>query len=540
MAGKRLDLFTGLARPNYNKVGSVRFADALPRDSTARAIRPLKILFLSAEVVPFAKTGGLADVAGALPKALQCLGHDIRVFTPRYQRTDPARFGLKPFQESLDVPMDSGLEHARILAGALHGGTPIFFVESAHYFDRERIYGYPDDGERFIFFSRSAIESVRADGWQPDIIHCNDWHTGIVPNWLQTIYRDDPLLQDAASVYTIHNLAYQGVFGMRILEVAGIAEQGFVYPQITELAEVVDLMGRGILFADVVSTVSEHYAREILTEEFGERLDPLLRERRDRLFGITNGIDYEEMDPANDPQIAAKFSADSLDRRIANKLALQREAHLPEQPDTPLIGMISRLVDQKGFDIFGEIVEPLLRHHEVQFVLLGTGDQHYHDMFQRVAQQHPEQAAVFLTFNALLAQKIYAGADLFLMPSRYEPCGLGQMIAMRYGSIPIVRATGGLVDTVEDYDARADQGVGYVFEAYDHWPLYTAIVRAMEGLRYQDRWRAMQRRAMAKDFSWNASALKYVELYQRACDFHRADLAPGSRAPAKRPAAGKP
>ncbi len=259
--------------------------------------QPLKILMLAAEAVPFAKVGGLADVVGALPKALQKLGHDVRIVMPRFGQISTERFELKPVVDSLTVQMSSFHEHVSVLQGSIGNGIPVYFIDAPRYFDRENIYGYTDDGERFILFCRAALEAVRALNWSPDVIHCNDWQTGIVPNWTHTVYRDDPFFAATATVYTIHNLAYQGIFGYRILEVAGVAAGGFLYPQIVELANVVDIMGRGILFADAVTTVSQRYAQEILTPTYGEKLDHLLRSRRDRLFGILNGIDYTELNP---------------------------------------------------------------------------------------------------------------------------------------------------------------------------------------------------------------------------------------------------
>ena len=478
--------------------------------------QPLKILYLSAEVVPFAKTGGLADVAGSLPKAVHALGHDIRVAMPRYGRIDPDKFGLKQVLPAFPVPMDKQMEEASILEGSLAPGIPVYFIENGKYYDRDGIYMYPDDAERFIFFCRSSLEMLKRLDWCPDIIHCNDWHTAIIPNWLKTVYKDDPFFAHTATVYTIHNLAYQGVFGYRVLEVAGIAAYGFMYhSEMVDLSEVVDFMARGIFFADVINTVSEKYAQEILTPEFGEKLDPLLRDRRDRLFGILNGIDSDVMNPATDKYIAQRFDANSLDKRVTNKLALQREANLQEDASVPLIGIISRLADQKGFDILGDAIDHLL-DLGIQFVLLGTGDPHYHEMFSRIAQTCPGRAAVFLTFNAELAQKIYAGSDMFLMPSRFEPCGLGQMIAMRYGNVPIVRATGGLADTVKDFDPRSGEGNGFSFTSYDRWALFAAIIRALENFKYRDTWSKLQVRGMGADFSWTASARKYVDLYYRA------------------------
>jgi starch synthase len=336
---------------------------------------------------------------------------------------------------------------------------------------------------------------------------------------MHTLYRNDPFYADSATVYTIHNLAYQGIFGYRILEVAGVADHGFLYPQITELANVVDIMGRGILFADAITTVSERYAQEILTPSFGEKLDHLLRSRRDCLFGILNGIDYQEMNPATDRYISTPFDINSLDKRAENKRALQEQAHLPVRPDVPLLAMVSRLTDQKGFDLLAQIIQPLLAQG-VQFVVLGIGDQHYHEIFQNLALRYPEQVAIFLTFNTELAQRIYAGSDMFLMPSRFEPCGLGQLIAMRYGSVPIVRAVGGLADTVQEYDPRTGEGNGFTFTNYDPWELFAAIVRALELYRFKDIWRTLQQHGMAADYSWHASALRYVEVYRNAIAFH--------------------
>lgn len=484
--------------------------------------KPLKILFLAAEVVPFAKTGGLADVAGALPKALRQLGHDIRLCMPRYGRIEPARFNLTKILDAFPVPADDTQEPVSVLQGVLGADIPVYFVDHDRYFNREGLYGYPDDGERFVLWCRASQEMLRKLGWAPDIIHCNDWHAGIIPNWLATLYKQDPFFQDTATVYTIHNLQYQGIFGHRVLEVAGLDEYGFIHhAQTPSLNEVVDLMSRGIIFADVINTVSPTYAQEILTPEHGEQVDPLLRERQDRLFGILNGVDYEEMNPATDKYIAATYELSTLDRRIENKLALQREANLPVDPQVPVLGMVSRLVDQKGLDLVVEVLERALPVIPFQFVLLGTGDQHYHNLLLRYGKDFPRQVAVFLTFNAPLAQKIYAGADMFLMPSRFEPCGLGQLISLHYGCIPVVRRTGGLADTVQDFDPRTGEGNGFVFERYHRWDLFATLVRAIENYKYQDTWRRLQERGMRADFSWAASARQYADLYWKALALRR-------------------
>src|SRR5450432_1598776 len=481
---------------------------------------PLKVLILAAEIVPFAKVGGLADVVGALPKALQGLGHDVRLLMPRYRQVDRERFQLKTVFEAVPVRMGSFQVMVSVWVGEIGDHIPVYMIDAPRYFDRENIYGYTDDGERFILFCRAALEAVRALNWSPDIVHCNDWHTGIVPNWMHTVYHTDPLFANAATVYTIHNLAYQGIFGYRILEVAGVATGGFLYPQITELANVVDIMGRGILFADAITTVSERYAQEILTPTFGEKLDHLLRSRRDRLFGILNGVDYQEANPATDRYIHTHYDADSLDKRAENKASLQEYAHLPVQDDVPLLAMISRLTDQKGLDLIARIIQPLLTQG-VQFIVLGIGDQHYHELLQNLAARHPEQIAIFLTFNTELAQRIYAGSDMFLMPSRFARCGLSQMIAMRYGSVPIVRHVGGLADTVQEYNTLTGEGNGFVFNNYDAWELFAAIVRALSVYRFKDAWRIIQKHGLAADHSWYASAKRYVEIYRDSLEFHK-------------------
>jgi starch synthase len=483
------------------------------------ATQPLKILILAAEIVPFAKVGGLADIVGALPKALLALGHDVRLVMPRYRQVDLQRFQLDTILEDVSVSMGTYQTQVSVCQGTIGDHIPVYMIDAPRYFDRENIYGYTDDGERFILFCRAALEAVRALNWAPDIVHCNDWHTGIVPNWMHTLYRGDPFFASTATVYTIHNLAYQGIFGYRLLEVAGVASNGFLYPQIAELAHVVDIMGRGILFADAVTTVSERYAQEILTPTFGEKLDHLLRSRRDRLFGILNGIDYQEIDPATDRYIHARFAINSLDVRTENKADLQAYAQFPIKPDVPILSMISRLADQKGLDLVAQIMQPLLSQG-VQFIVLGVGDQHYHELFQNLAARYPEQVAVFLTFNTELAQRIYAGSDMFLMPSRFEPCGTSQMIAMRYGCVPIVRSVGGLADTVREYDPSTGEGNGFTFTNYDPWEFFAAIVRAIALYRFKDTWRTLQQHGMLADHSWRNSAARYVEIYQNALSFH--------------------
>ncbi len=488
--------------------------------AAALAGERLRVLVVASEGVPYIKTGGLADVIGALPKALRRLGHDVRVVLPLYKNIDPQRWDLRSTICDLAVPLTETPERVSVLETPAGQDVPFYFIECERYFDREKLYGYHDDGERFILFCRAALELVRSLDWAPDVIHCHDWHTAIIPNWTKTIFRDDPFFAHSATVYTIHNLAFQGIFGYRILEIAGVAQDGFLYGEIPELANVVDLMGRGIHFADAISTVSPRYAREILTPVFGERLDPLLRERKDRLYGILNGIDTQEYNPATDTHIAANYDAFSLERRAANKRALQELSKLPVSERTPLLGFISRLTDQKGCDLLDYVSIPMIEQG-VQIVVSGTGDQHYHSMFQRLAARYPQQVAVHLTFSQEMSLRIYAGSDMLLMPSRFEPCGITQMLAMRYGSIPVVHRTGGLADTVQELDPAANTGNGFSFAPYAPFHFFAAVVRALEVYRFPEVWQALMQRAMLSDYSWDASAEQYVALYRRAQELQR-------------------
>jgi starch synthase len=484
----------------------------------------LKILEVAAEAVPFAKVGHVAEVVGSLPVALRELGHDVRLVMPRYGKINPIKFDLKPLVSNLSIPLKNNKPEKVAILETIHPNSadlPVYFVDNHKYFDRDGIYSYPDDDERFILFCRAVLEMLPEIGWKPDIIHCHDWHTAIIPKWLETLYTKNDFYKGIASVYTIHNLAYQGIFGYRVLEIAGIAEQNFEYSRRDEFSSVVSMMSMGIRHADAVSTVSPTYAQEILTPQYGEHMENLLRTRKNQLFGILNGIDTKTFDPTSDPFLSANFGVDSLNKRIENKLALQKDCRLPQQVDVPLIGMISRLANQKGFDLLTQIIEPLLKL-EVQFVLMGTGDPLYHEKFSQVAQLHPDKMSVNLTFNASLGQKIYGGSDLFLMPSRSEPCGLGQMIAMRYGAIPVVRQTGGLADTVQDFDPRTGAGNGFTFVEYDAWSFYTAIVRAVETYKYKAVWQNLMTHDMQADYSWRASAREYVKLFAQVQQFQKA------------------
>jgi len=480
---------------------------------------PLKILLVSAEVAPFAKVGGLADVAGALPKALRAMGHDVRVVMPRYGSIDVEKYGLRRIVTNLGVPLAHQPVNADVLEGRIGDDVPIYFIENPQFFGREGMYGFWDDDARFIYFSRAALEMLRPLGFLPDVIHVNDWHTAVIPNMLARLYASDPDYAGIATVLTIHNLAFQGVFGYGTLHLADLEQWGLIKAGISGLDDIVNLLGRGLFFADVVNTVSNRYAEEILTPEYGEKMDPLLRVFRGKLRGIINGIDYDVFNPSSDAALAARYDIGSIEKKVENKLALQKEVGLPQDPTVPVIGMISRLYDQKGLDLIANIMWGLMRLN-LQLVVLGAGDARYEEMFRTNARDNPQKVSATIGFKPVLAQHIYAGSDMFMMPSRFEPCGLGQLISLRYGTIPIVRATGGLADTIDDWDPVRQTGNGFVFSAYDHWDLYAQVVRAVETFRQPTLWRRLQANAMSTDVSWLHSADQYVGLYRTAMANH--------------------
>lgn len=451
----------------------------------------MRILFATAEASPYSKVGGLADVAASLPKALQRLGHDIRVVTPLFRR--PGETGPEIDGEELNLPTTWAGKELRVsVRQTTSGGGPVYLVDHPPYFQRPAVYGEQDDLDRYLFFCQVVLELPKALGWQPDILHGHDWHAAALAFGLRNKAWSDAFYRPTASVMTIHNLRYRGPHNL------------------------VDMLCQAILYADVISTVSPTYAQEILTPEYGEGLHTLLGLRRDRLFGVLNGIDYEEFDPATDPLIPAHYDASTPEKKAFNKAALQERGSLALDPSVPLVGMISRLTEQKGFDLVEQVIESYLESGRFQFFLLATGEKRYEAFFQELPRRYPGRAAVFLAFDAALAQFIYAGSDFFLMPSRFEPCGLGQMISLRYGAIPIVRRTGGLADTIQDCHLDLSTGNGFSFTEYTDWALREAIERALAAYQQQDAWRSLVVRAMNQDFSWHASARKYVEMYQAA------------------------
>jgi starch synthase len=479
--------------------------------------QPLRILLISSEVEPFAKTGGLADVAGALPKALAALGHDVRVLMPRYRGVE-RHTTLSTAVARIRVPVGERPTEGTLLEGRLGGDIPIYFLAHDRYYDRSALYGggdgdYLDNCERFVFFCRGSLEAVRALGWAPQVVHANDWQTGLVPVYLETLYADDPLLRDAATLFTIHNLAYQGAFWHFDMPLTGLGWDLFT-PAGLEFYGKLNFMKGGLVFADILNTVSKTYAAEIQTPEFGCGLEGVLQDRSADLHGVVNGIDYAAWDPATDRELAKPYSADDLAGKIACRSALAEELGL-EADGAPIVGIVSRLAAQKGLDLVLAAL-PDLVEAGFQFALLGSGEPKLEAALTEAAAAYPGRAVVRLGFDAGLARRIYAGADMFLMPSRYEPCGLGQMISMRYGTIPIVRRTGGLADTVTEVKPSRRTGTGFGFLEPTARALAEAAMRALAAYRDAALWRQLQKNAMAEDFSWQASAREYVALYRKA------------------------
>jgi len=479
----------------------------------------LRTLLCSSEAVPFAKTGGLADVAGALPKALVKLGHDVRLMLPKYGSIDAGKIASESAGPPIEVHLGGRSVRVGIETSDAIPGVVTYLVDCPEYFDRDGLYGQSDDAERFALFCRAALEFLRAGDWKPDVIHGNDWQTALVPVFLKTIYAGDPALSGIGTLHTIHNLAYQGIFPPLALDAVGL-DRSFLTMDRLEFYGQANFLKGGLVFADLLNTVSEKYAEEIQTPEYGERLEGILAKRRGSLFGILNGLDYEAWNPATDTFIAANYSGDHLGPKAANKAALQKQMNLPERPEVPLFGIVSRLAGQKGLDVLSEALPHLLTL-DVQFALLGTGEQHYHDLLSRIAGQHPDKAAVALTFDNALAHQIYAGCDMFLMPSYYEPCGLGQMISLRYGTIPVVRETGGLADTIADFDPKTGEGNGFSFADHSEVALLGAMARGIEVMRNPRVWDRLVQNAFASNFSWERSAEAYADLYQRAADLGR-------------------
>jgi len=480
-------------------------------------MHPMRILFAAAEMAPLAKVGGLADVAGALPKALNARGHDVRVIMPAYPMIlNNPNWHAEPLLE-LTVPIHAHWQERATLYQIPLPQLTVYLIGSP-WFDgaTESTRLYHAEPRAYIFFCRAVAAFIEryAEHWRPQIVHCNDWHTGLIPVYLRAL--PHPLFETIATVFTIHNLAYQGVFEAELFWQTGLPDHLFAVDGL-EFYGKFSFMKGGLLFSDQVNTVSPTYAREIQTPEYGERLEELLRtlaEQR-RLSGILNGIDYEEWNPESDPHIPAHYSADDLAGKHVCKHALQETCGWHPDPQRAVIGLVSRLTDQKGLDLIKAISAKILQL-PVQLVLLGTGDPDYERFFRLLHKRHRSKVHATIGFDNVWAHQIYAGADMFLMPSRFEPCGLGQLISLRYGTIPIVRHTGGLADTITDYDLTSGAGNGFAFRDYKPAALYEAIERAVNLFADKARWQALVQYAMRQDWSWRRSAQEYEALYIRA------------------------
>ena len=475
----------------------------------------MRILFVASEALPYAKTGGLADVIEALPRALVKLGHEVSVFLPRYR-------GVKTnsmVMPSMTIPQGTRLRFPAIASGGIHRGVRYFFLDDAFYFDRDGIYGdrnheFPDNAERFAEFSRAAIELTKQI-WLPDLIHCHDWQTGMVPVLLRSSYADDPLVRDIPVVFTIHNMGYHGIFPREALEWAGIPP-GVFHPGGIEFFGNLNFLKGGLIYSDYLTTVSRKYAQEIQTPEFGFGLEGVVRTRKDRLVGILNGVDYAAWSPERDSLIPMKYSARNLSGKQECKAALLDEFKLlNDNPYRPVIGIVSRFADQKGFDLIAQIARELL-HEDVLLAVLGTGERKYEELFRALASDFPGRVGAASAYDNRLSHLVEAGSDIFLMPSRYEPCGLNQIYSLRYGTVPVVRATGGLDDTIDQFDLEHGTGTGFKFSEYSGSALLYAIRQALHHYSEEGVWRRIQLNGMAKDFSWNTSAAEYAKLNQAA------------------------
>ena len=478
----------------------------------------LKVLYVASEAVPFVKTGGLADVAGSLPKALKKQGVDIRVVMPKYGRID--REYLDKMEHVYDGELTVSWRKKFLgIDKLVLDGVTFYFIDNQEYFYRDGFYGYGDDAERFSFFARAVLEIPQQEDFWPDVIHANDWHAALTNVYLRLHFMGDERYGKIKTIFTIHNLKYQGVFSKDVMEdVMGIDWKYFNNGEF-EYYDAVNFMKAAIVFSDNVTTVSRTYAEEIQYDYFGEGLDGLLRNRAADLHGIVNGLDFDLYNPETDKYLTEPFTKfnvkNAMERKIDNKAALQRQLNLPVERQTPLVAMVSRLVEPKGLDLVIRVLDELLEHEDMQFVLLGVGDKVYEDWFKELAWRHPTKVSTNIYFSDEMAQRIYAASSIFLMPSAYEPCGIGQLISMRYGSIPVARATGGLKDTVVPYDKATQKGNGFLFSNYNAHEMMSTIKKALTLFRDFNSWKILIQNAMQSDYSWARSAKEYKALYER-------------------------
>jgi len=475
----------------------------------------MEIAMISPEIGPFAKTGGLADVVGTLSGALHGRGHELTLIMPAYRTVLQGGVALEETDLRFSLPVLDRQVDASVLRGRVGSDISVYFIRADRYFDREFLYGtpdedYPDNAERFVFFCRAVLEFLRQHPVQ--IIHCHDWQTALAIVFLKAQPEKYSELHAAKSVLTVHNLGFQGIFPASNWQLLNLDWSLFT-PQCLEFYGNINFLKGALLFADRITTVSPNYAVEIMESEQGFGLEGVLRDRQQDIVGILNGVDYGQWNPESDPNIARNYGTRNLTAKQTCKRALQRTVGLPQQSKLPLLGMISRLTSQKGLDLVEKILDPLMQC-DLQMAVLGSGEQRYEDVFLEAAKRFPEKLAVRIGFDEVLAHQIEAGADIFLMPSRYEPCGLNQMFSLKYGTIPVVRAVGGLKDTVEDHDAETGTGTGFVFGPYEPLAFLEALDRALKVFREKKAWTALRRRAMSRDFSWQRSAQAYSDLYR--------------------------
>lgn len=473
----------------------------------------MNILIVASEAHPFIKTGGLGDVIGALPVALNDLGADVRVVIPNYRDIKKEIKENLKYIDNFTVNVGWRNQYCGILEYE-HEGVKFYLLDNEYYFNRGGLYGYYDDGEKFAFFDRAVLEFAKHIDWVPDILHCNDWQTGMVPVLLKLEYSKEEKFKNMKTMFSIHNLFFKGMFDPKVLpELFGYDYESFNNGSLEHYGAVSFLKG-GINYADKVTTVSKSYAEEIKTPEYGEQLEGLLRYRSSVLEGIVNGIDYKEYNPEEDKYIYSTYSVNDLENKKINKEELQKELGLTVNKDVPMVGLVSRLTHQKGCDLIINILEELLKE-DIQVVVLGTGDYMYEESFKSFQGRHPNKISANIKFSNELAHKIYAASDMFLMPSLFEPCGLGQLIALRYGSIPIVRETGGLKDTVTPYNEYDETGNGFGFKNYRFEELLNIIKYALKIYENKDKWNNIVRQAMSADNSWEKSAKEYIEIYNQ-------------------------
>lgn len=489
-----------------------------------------KILFVASEAAPFVKVGGLGEVMYSLPKALRELGHDARVMVPKYATIDLEKYPLRLEYEGLELEPETEDPHGLLKSNVLRyedekDGSISYFLENMEYYEkRANVYGYGDDTTRWVLLSRGSLEFIKVSDWRPDIIVASDWQTGFIPNLMHTVYKDDPVISKISNIFSIHNLKHQGTFDPSLVSEMDIdAGQSPIPSFFDPRIKYMNGMRRGIKYADVITTVSPTYAKEMMTEEFGEKLDKLLSERKERLFGILNGIDTDSFNPGNDDALAQKYSSKELEKRLENKIALQKQFGLPVDSDKFIVGMVTRITGQKGFDLLEQNLVSLLENLDFQFVIVGEGESKYRKIIDDLKVKYPDRIGSHFTFDSALPRLIFGGADAVLIPSKYEPSGLVQMEAMRYGCIPIVRKVGGLADSVEDFDPKNNKGTGFVFEKYDPLVLTITFVRAFEIFKQKKEWVKLIKRAMAKDFSWKKSAKEYVKIFNLAIQFHKGE-----------------